>query len=69
MSKKFTQSKVLAVNAVAAGLIALEASTGMIQPYLPVNFYAAMTFILPIINAILRVFTNQAVTLGGGEND
>lgn len=61
--KCWWQSKTLWVNAAAAALIALEASTGLLQPRLPVNLYTAMAVALPIINAVLRVITTQGLTL------
>lgn len=61
--KCWWRSKTLWVNAAAAALIALEASTGLLQPRLPVNLYTAMAVALPIINAVLRVITTQGLTL------
>jgi hypothetical protein len=55
----------LQVNALAAGLVALEAGTGLLQPVLPVNFYTAVAVALPVINAVLRVVTTQALTRRG----
>lgn len=65
LAKPWWASKVLWVNAIAAGLIALEASMGVMQPYLPVNFYLMMAIVLPVVNAILRVITTQALVMGG----
>jgi len=45
-----------------AALVAAEAGTGFLQPVLPVNFYTAIAVGLPIINAVLRVITSQALT-------
>lgn len=59
--KHFLESRTLWVNALAAGLLVLEASTGALQPLLPVNVYAAMAVALPVINAVLRVLTTQGV--------
>lgn len=59
--KHFLESRTLWVNALAAGLVVLEASTGMLQPHLPVNLYAALAVALPVVNAMLRVVTNQGV--------
>lgn len=61
-SKPWWQSKTLRINAAAAALVALEAGTGMLQPHLPVNFYTALAVGLPIVNAILRVITTQALS-------
>lgn len=59
--KCWWKSKTIILNAVAAGLVALEAGTGMLQPYLPANFYTIMAVGLPVLNAILRVVTTQPI--------
>lgn len=61
--KPWWKSKTLIVNAAAAALIAAEANLQIIQPLLPVNFYALAAAALPVVNAILRVVTTQG--LGG----
>lgn len=60
-AKCWWKSKTIILNAVAAGLVALEAGTGMLQPYLPVNLYTAVAVGLPILNAMLRVITSQPI--------
>jgi hypothetical protein len=59
--KPWYQSKTIIVNAVAAALVALEATSGLLQPMLPVDFYTAFAVALPIVNAVLRVVTTQAL--------
>ncbi|AWI78599.1 hypothetical protein CEW87_04015 [Parazoarcus communis] len=59
--KCWWKSKTLWVNAIAAGLVALEAVTGKLQPMLPVNLYTAMAVGLPVLNAMLRIVTNQGL--------
>lgn len=61
--KPWWQSKTLWINAIAAGLCALEANTGMLQPHLPVNLYHAIAVALPVVNAVLRIITTHALTL------
>ncbi len=61
--KNWYKSKTLIVNAVAAGLVTLEASTGALQPFLPADFYTLVALGLPIVNAVLRVVTTQGVKL------
>lgn len=61
--KAWWKSRTLWINAVAAMLVALEASTGMLQPILPVNLYTALAVGLPIANAFLRVVTTSGVKL------
>lgn len=62
MSKKvWWKSKTLWVNAIVAALVAAEAVTGVVQPYVAEKFYAAVAVFLPIVNAVLRVITNEAL--------
>ena len=68
MSKKvWWKSKTLWVNAIVAALVAAEAVTGVMQPYVAEKFYAAVAILLPIVNAILRVVTSEA--LGARKDD
>jgi hypothetical protein len=60
--KPWYQSKTIIVNVIVAALVALEAGTGLLQPYLPGNFYAIIAVGLPVINAMLRVITTTALT-------
>ena len=62
--KPWYMSKTIIVNAIVAALVALEAGTGLLQPYLPGNFYTLMAVGLPVVNAILRVITKTALTAG-----
>lgn len=61
--KCWWKSKTLWFNAACSALLALEAATGNIQPHVPVNVYLVMSVVLPIVNAILRVITTQALTI------
>lgn len=58
-SKAWWKSRTLRLNALAAALVVLEANTGVLQPVLPVNFYAVLAVALPVLNAVLRVATRQ----------
>jgi hypothetical protein len=60
--KPWYQSKTIIVNAIVAALVALEAGTGLLQTYLPGNFYTIIAVGLPVVNAILRVITTTALT-------
>lgn len=60
-AKPWWQSKTLWFNAIAAGLVALESTTGILQPHVPVNLYTALAVGLPITNAMLRVITTQGL--------
>ena len=59
--KRWFTSKTLIVNALAAALLALEGVTGILQPYMSVNFYVALAVSLPLINSVLRVVTNEGI--------
>lgn len=50
-------SKTMIFNAVGASAITLEASLGILAPLLPVNAFAAISVILAVGNAALRVVT------------
>ncbi|NLR73564.1 hypothetical protein [Leeia aquatica] len=60
--KRWFTSKTIWLNVIAAGLVALEAGWGVLQPVLPVNFYALMATLLPVANAVLRVLTQQGIS-------
>ena len=59
--KPWYKSRTIRLNAIAAGLVALEAGTGALQPHLPVNFYTALAVGLPVLNAMLRVVTTTGL--------
>lgn len=59
--KAWYTSKTLWVNAIVAALVALEVSSGMLQPLLPANFYASVAVVLPVLNAFLRIVTTQGL--------
>ena len=61
-TKPWWQSRTLWFNAVCAALAAAEASTGLLQPLLPVPAYAALAFVLPVGNAALRAITSTGLT-------
>lgn len=60
--KVWYKSKTLIVNAIAGALVALEAGTGLLKPYLGDDFYVIVAVGLPIINAILRVITTEGIS-------
>jgi hypothetical protein len=62
--KAWYLSKTLWVNTLVAALVALEAGTGLLQPFLPPHFYAIVAVGLPIVNAVLRIVTTQGLSLG-----
>lgn len=64
--KPWYTSKTIIVNAIVAAMVALEAGTGLLQPYLPGNFYAIIAVVLPVVNAVLRVITTTALAANKG---
>lgn len=60
--KVWYKSKTLIVNACVAALVALEAGTGLLKPYLHDDFYVIVAVGLPIINAMLRVITSEGIS-------
>ena len=60
--KVWYKSKTLIVNAIAGALVALEAGTGLLKPYLGDDFYVIVAVGLPIINAMLRVITSEGIS-------
>jgi hypothetical protein len=59
--KPWWKSKTLWVNIIVAVLATLEASTGLLQPYLHAHWYVAVAVGLPVVNVILRVITTQGI--------
>lgn len=59
--KRWYKSKTIWVNVGAASLMALEASTGLLKPYMADTFWVAMAVALPMVNAMLRVITSQGL--------
>ena len=63
--KRWHKSKTLWLNVVVVVLALAESQLNILQPVLPVNFYAMVAFGLPLLNAALRLITSQALSLGG----
>jgi hypothetical protein len=60
--KAWYKSKTLILNALAAGLAALEVSTGALKPVLGESgLYVALSVGLPVANAMLRIVTKQPI--------
>ena len=59
--KRWWQSKTIWLNIIVGGLASLEATTGMLQPFLPEHWYVAVAVGLPIVNVALRTITTQGV--------
>lgn len=66
--KVWWKSRTLWVNAVVGALVALEAKTDLLQPFLPVNFYSAVAVGLPVLNAMLRVITSTGIGIKEDDN-
>lgn len=59
--KSWWKSKTLWVNIIVAVLASLEATTGLLQPYLPEHWYVVVAVGLPVINVVLRIITTQSL--------
>ncbi len=59
--KPWYKSKTLWINIVVAVLASLEATTGLLQPYLPQHWYVAVAVGLPVANVVLRIITTQGL--------
>ena len=59
--KPWWKSKTLWVNIIVAVLASLEATTGLLQPYLPQHWYVVVAVGLPIINVVLRIVTTHGL--------
>ncbi len=56
-------SKTHLVSLAAIALAGAELKLGFLQPLLPVNVYMLISFLLPVVNMILRENTDRAVGL------
>lgn len=64
-AKPWWASRTLWFNLLVAVAAAAEAGFGVLQPLLPVNAFAALTFLLTVGNAALRVLTTSSLVLRG----
>lgn len=62
-AKVWWRSKTLWFNALCAALGAAELGLGLLQPALPLNAYAVLSFVLAVGNAALRVTTRMPIEL------
>jgi hypothetical protein len=63
-AKPWWRSRTLWLNASVLALAAAEAHLGLLQPLLHLNVFALVAFALPVLNALLRVVTTQALQVG-----
>jgi len=59
--KAWWKSKTLWINIIVAVLASLEATTGLLQPFLPEHWYVVVAMGLPVINVVLRIVTTQGL--------
>ena len=59
--KPWYTSKTIWVNIAVAILASLEATTGLLKPYLPDHWYVVLAVALPVVNIFLRVITTQPI--------
>jgi hypothetical protein len=63
-SKPWWKSRTLWVNAVVLLAAAAESQLQVLQPLLPVNVYALVAFVLPLLNVLLRTVTQARLSIG-----
>ena len=63
-SKPWWHSRTLWLNALVLLAAAAETQLQVLQPLLPVNVYSLVAFGLPLLNVLLRVVTQQPLSLG-----
>lgn len=61
--KPWHTSKTIRFNVFAAVMMVAEVKFNLLQPLLPLNFYALLGFVLPVVNTALRIITTQGVKL------
>lgn len=61
MSKKWYQSKTMLFNLLVASMLLIEQNLNFLQPLLPINIYALLSFVVPLVNMWLRVITTQEI--------
>lgn len=59
--KSRSRSKTYWANGALLALVAAEQHWSFLQPLLPVNVYQLFAFLLPVMNFVLREFTNSGV--------
>lgn len=63
-SKPWWRSRTLWLNVLVLLAAAAETRLQLLQPLLPVNVYSLVAFGLPLLNVLLRVVTQQPLSLG-----
>jgi hypothetical protein len=59
--KKWWKSKTIIFNMIMAGLVTLEATMHQLSALIPANWYAIISIILPVGNAMLRIITTTGI--------
>lgn len=62
-AKPWYLSKTLIVNALVMALATAESQLNILQPLLPVSVWQLVAFLLPVVNAALRVVTTNGIKL------
>ena len=63
-TKPWWKSRTLWLNLLVLVLAAVEAKLQLLQPVLKVDVYTWLSFVLPLLNLVLRTVTAQPLTLG-----
>lgn len=67
--KLWWKSRTLWFNLILAAAAAAESGFSLLQPLLPVNAYAVLTFALAVGNAALRVITTTELAMRSAASD
>ncbi|MDZ4378778.1 MAG: hypothetical protein U0973_11555 [Xanthomonadaceae bacterium] len=62
-AKPCRRSWTLWINLAAAALVALQAGMDLLEQVLSARLYLGVALVLPMVNAVLRVLTTQALVL------
>lgn len=63
-SKPWWRSRTLWLNALVLMAAAAETRLQLLQPLLPLNVYSLVAFGLPLLNVLLRLVTQQPLSIG-----
>lgn len=61
MSKKWYHSKTMLFNLLVASMLLIEQNLNFLQPLLPINIYALLSFVVPLVNMWLRIITTKGI--------
>ncbi len=48
-------------NLLVASMLLIEQNLNFLQPLLPINIYALLSFVVPLVNMWLRIITTKGI--------